>query len=141
MISASQGTLKKCSPTINLKYTTPWWNENCEEAVRKKHGARNLLKKYPTVANLINFKKLQAIAKKIILQAKRQSFRQYCSTINSDTPVSQIWKRIASMQKKNKPKNSKPLFTIDQNICMDPQKKSNLLAETFENTFNSDKIP
>ena len=132
---ACEKTLKKTSRTINLRYYTPWWSEECSEIVRDKHQARNRLNKYPTVENLINFKRLEAMAKKITRKAKRESFKKYCSTLNYETPISEIWNKIGAFQKKYKTENISPFITPHE-ICTDPQKKSNLLAAQYEKNFN-----
>ena len=136
MTKACETTMKKCSKVINLKYATPWWTEECKEIVNKKHRARNILRKYPTPENLINFKRIQAQAKIVLKRSKRESFKKYCSSINDETPISEIWNKIAAMQKKNKIKNSTPLITLGE-IYTDSQKKSDVLASKFEKTFNS----
>jgi len=52
----------------------------------------------PSQANLINFKRCEALVKREVKLAKKASWTKYCSSITSDTPISKIWSKIKRLQ-------------------------------------------
>ena len=76
---------------------TPWWDTECSKAVAHRRRARNILSRSPTLANLIEYKRLTAVARHIIKSKKKQSWRRYVSKLGFDTPVGQVWQTIRSM--------------------------------------------
>lgn len=73
------------------KRAVPCWTDVCSEAVRERNRTFKMLRKtLPTIA--------QAIVKKTIKEAKKQSWREYCSKIGRVTSVREIWGMIKSMR-------------------------------------------
>ncbi len=71
----------------------PWWTDKCSKAVRERNTAFKLLKRTHNYNHLILFKKAQAVVRKTISQAKRESWRGFCSGIGRTTPVGDVWSR------------------------------------------------
>jgi hypothetical protein len=69
--------------------------QSCAQAV----DAKRALISNPSPANLIAFKRSEARVKWEVKQAKQNSRRKYCATITSNTPISQLWKKVKSLCK------------------------------------------
>lgn len=88
-----------------------WWNEHCDEAVRKRKQSYQLYKNNPNLENLLAYKKQDANTKKFIKNTKRQSWRNFCRNLNKNTPIKTVWHNL------NKYKNRR-----QQNyIMIDPE--------------------
>lgn len=135
IVETTKGIFNKTKPIKNPKFCKPWWNEECRKAVHDSHHAKNLFKKKPTMSNLINMRKTEAIAKKVCKKAKKESFKKFCNKINSETPSAIIWKSIHQLANCYVPKNNVP-FVYNNKILTTPLEKVNLLADIFEAAFN-----
>uniref|UniRef100_A0A2P2HZJ0 RNA-directed DNA polymerase from mobile element jockey-like n=1 Tax=Hirondellea gigas TaxID=1518452 RepID=A0A2P2HZJ0_9CRUS len=91
---ASIKTIPQSQSQITYKRCTPWWDKECSKAVAHRRNAKNKLSKNPTVLNLIEYKKCTAIAKRKIIQKKRDSWNDFVSSLDSKTPPSRVWNAI-----------------------------------------------
>ena len=119
---------------INIKYSQPWWTQECAQVTKEKHKARNKFRKHPTEQNYQNFKSIESRALTIIDDAKIKSFREFCNSITSETPLKLIWKRICAISKKYKPQTP-TFFNINDTMVTEPENKSNVIADLYEKTF------
>ena len=68
----------RCSiPVKQAPMLVPWWNKECDEAVRNRNVAYRRFKKYPIIFNAIEYKRLRAVARRVIKEAKRCSWRKF----------------------------------------------------------------
>ena len=72
----------------------PWWNEECECALRERKRAFCRFDRYPTVENKLEYLRLKAKARKIMRISKKESWRHYVSSVNSSTPTSKVWEKV-----------------------------------------------
>ena len=115
----------------------PWWNAACQEATAQKKRDERAMKRNPTTANKIAYKRSRALSRKILNQARRESWMNYVSSININTSMNKIWKRIKKMKGKFS-RNPPPLLqTVGDNLTQDPQITSNIFAETFSAISNT----
>lgn len=63
------------------KTNVPWWNEECSGAIKKRNRAFKILRTTLTMDNLMDYQRKKALARKVIKEAKKESWRQFCSTI------------------------------------------------------------
>ena len=96
---------------------TPWWNKKCYEAVQNRRKAQHAAERHPTYSNLLNLRRLTAIARNVCKNEKKQSLQDYISSLKYDTPQSQVWNKIRNFKsvyrQPNYPivENSKPILT------------------------------
>lgn len=60
------------------------------ETVRNRNETFQLLRRTPNFQHLIQFKKAQALVRKVIKEAKRRYWRDVCDTIWNATPVGEV---------------------------------------------------
>ncbi|XP_072398128.1 uncharacterized protein [Diabrotica undecimpunctata] len=75
---------------IRRDKVTPWWNEDCKEAIKESKKALQKYKRYKSLENLINLKECRAKAKLITTRSKRQSWIKYVETINNYTSLTNM---------------------------------------------------
>ena len=114
--------------TMGHKYNPiPWWNEEC----KKTHKVRKYwVRKYrntKTVQDKIELNRASAIARRTKRQARKQSWREYVASINCNTPMATVWKKLRKMTGKYSA-GRLPCIKVGGNIEMDSNKVADALA-------------
>ena len=65
--------ISKTSGKINTKYSNPWWNDECAQAIKNRKKALKTFNRVTTLENLNKYKKARAKARQIINHSKRVS--------------------------------------------------------------------
>ena len=136
IIATGLDYFKLTKKEVTVKYSKPWWTDECAAAVRDKHRAKNHFHRHPTIENYQEFKQKEKTCSDVIYKAKQQSFRSFISTITEDTPVKELWRRISSLSGKFKPPARAPIIKNGE-IYTNPQDKARLIAEAYKNAFNT----
>ena len=76
----------------------PWWNECCARTRREKKVFQRRYHRYPTVENKVALNRARAEARKAQRQARKQCWIDYINTINSKTPLNNIFKMMKKMK-------------------------------------------
>lgn len=76
----------------------PWWNKECDQAVRSRNTAYKRLRTFPMLVNVMEYKQLRAVARTVIKDAKRNSCREFCGMLGPETPVWHLWSAIVECQ-------------------------------------------
>lgn len=130
VLSSAEAHVKKVT-LGSKKKTVPWWNSECETAIKQSKKALNKLKRHKTPENLTEFKRLRAIARFTVKQSKRTSWASYVSSINPSTPSNEIWRKIRSIKGIN-PGSSVTYLTQNNNVINSPQGIAELFADSFQ---------
>merc|ERR1711867_149739 len=99
IINAAEQTIPKTS-TNPRHIPVPWWNDECKRDIKAREKALEKFKKQPTLENMIEKKKKKAVARRTVRKAKRESWREYVTTLNRESTSKQVWGRIARIQHK-----------------------------------------
>ena len=123
----------------NNKKTVPWWTPKCKEAIQKKRRAWRMYKRNKTEVNYINFKRLSAVARRTIREAKRECWRKFVSTINSYTPITAVWQKIHKIVGKYQ-RNVAPIIIQNGIKIADPKEVAEILAKHFSQISRGDHL-
>ena len=135
LIDISNQCIAKSS-TNSFKKKKPWFNDECKEAIKKRKDSLKRFKQYPTKTNLNACKILRAKARRIIKQAKRSSWKDFISKINTRTPMTTIWNMIKKINGKNQ--NMKySHIKVDDKIYESKEEIANILGRTFKSNSSS----
>lgn len=74
IIKAAEESIPISSGTRSYNFYTPWWDIECSRAVAERKKAKGKLWRSPSVENLINYKRTEAIAKRVKLKKQQQSW-------------------------------------------------------------------
>ena len=105
ILSTSNSFIAKSKTEKSLKRCTPWWDQDCKDAVADRNAAKNALLRHPLPGNLIYYKRCQARVKFLIKKKKTESWRVFASTLQSNTPSKKIWRVIKSINGKQSSRN------------------------------------
>ena len=116
--------------------TKPWFDEECKEAIAKKKKALSKFLKNMSTENVIEYKRQQAIAKKLIKTKKRLSWQSYISKLNSKTPIGKVWQMIRKINGKNNHQPVHHLMDQDEKIT-DKLEITERLGTAFKTNFST----
>lgn len=138
IIKAAQETIPK-STGKNRKKSVPWWDKNCEMAIKGKNRAFKQLKKQHNLETLVQYRKAQAIVRKTVKTAKRMFWWKYCSSIGRETALARVWGMIRKMNG-NKSKYEIPVLYSNNSKAISNMEKAELFANTFLKVHASDNL-
>ena len=134
--------IPKTSSKVSNKYCCFWWTPECKLALSNAKRQFRILQGFHSDANLVEYKRLDAIATRTLLEAKSTSWKKYLSTVNKDTVNTILWKVINSLSGKT---NSFDKITLNVNNIelTDPADISKQFGEFFsnvssDNNYNED---
>ena len=129
LITAAEASIPS-SNSFSLSTHNPWWNDDCKLAKREKNRARRRYIKSKDPCDLIDYKRLKAKARQIYNSAQKKSWQEYVSKINSETSVTQIWKRVNKLRGKHKGSHV-PSLRYNGDILNEPSRVAECLAESL----------
>ena len=134
---------EECIPKYptTTKNNKPWYNRECKEAIRTRRTALRKFNKNPTTVNLTNYKNYRAKARRKIKEAKRTSWKNFVTKLNTNTKIKTVWNMIRKITGKY---NNTPIKHLTKNNIKVTSKKdiANLLAETFaQNSSQKNQNP
>ena len=135
ILHAAEAAIPKTS-TVHTKRGVSWWTTDCRQALRERNRRYRHFRQQPSQDNFIAYKKARAQARKVIRNAKRDSWRQFVSSINRTTPLTQVWNSINRISNR---KTHTPITTlkINNTVIDTPETIANTLAQTFEQASSS----
>ena len=115
----------------------PWWDEDCKALVRERNKAERLNKRYPDLNNKIRVKLIQARCRRTFRRKKRQSFRNFTSSINSKMHSKKVWSMVQKLTGKKGPGHLNHLKDDQGDFITDHKDISNKFASTFSHNSSS----
>ena len=122
-------TFKISSPKRPKKLTL-WWNDSCSEAVTNRRRCWRELERNPCEETLRGYRTASREAQKICRKAKRESFQNYVSSLEHNTPKKEVWRKIKAISRTYVPQ-SFPILDQDE-IVIDMKQKANLFCSQFQ---------
>ena len=86
-----------------------------------------------TLENKIAFKKANAISNRIIRKSKRDSWKNFLSSINSQTTPKDLWGKLNALKGKNKNKSISSIKIGDNTFLDKKGDIANALAKNYQN--------
>ena len=130
IISAADRSIPKTKGGLAVK-CVPWWNDQLRDAWKDKKQKFKTFKQSKLQAHKIIFQQARARFRHLLKTSRSQSWKQFVSSVNSRTPINNIWRKV----NKIRGKYSEPVMpSLDDeagNILTDPTSTSNMLAESL----------
>lgn len=148
IISAAEISIPTTKEDIHPR-SVPWWNDRVAEVVNKRRRALRQLQKLrkkgtsndtTLEAALEEFQQARTKSRKVIEEAKSRSWQEYISTINEDTPSSEMWKKIRTISGKRSSARTWSV-KIDDKQTTDPKEIAEHLAQFFEESSSDSSYP
>ena len=100
LLDIAADDIPKTSPFPKRK-AKPWFDEDCQAAKKERNKANRLANKHPSAANSMRARVIQARTKNLFKQKKRDSWKNYVSSVNVNTPSKKVWDMIRKITGKN----------------------------------------
>lgn len=110
----------------------PWWKEECSNAIKERNKAFKQLGGKICMRNLVAYKKARAKTRRIIKNAKREGWREFCSTIGKDTTMDKIWNMLRNMSGKGNKSALIPVLIEEEKVAVIDIDKANMLGKVLE---------
>ena len=136
LILTASNCFQKTKETVTPKFSTPWWNTDCHDAVRHRRHCKNIFHRHPTAQNLAHLHSAESLTRQVIKKAKRKSLVEFSNTLNRETSVKQTWDYLSKFARKRPSTPCYPIILEDQ-ILTNPISKANAIAEYYSAIFNS----
>ena len=132
--NAADSSIPKKQP--NPKYPVPWWNSECSRTQAERKRAMRRYRRTKSLGDKIALNRATAEARKVKRAARKESWKRYLSSINSDTPINKHWAKISKI--KGKYKGHKAVCLMENNQTITNQAHvANILANHFSETSSS----
>ena len=129
LTEAASTSIPKTKPRVGRK-NVPYWNNKCQEAVEKRNEALNKMRRTQELSDCIAYRVQKGITQKVIKDAKRTCWRDYCGSVNEKTKMSDIWRTTRKMSGV-KQQHTIPNLKKNETIYETNAQKAQLFAETF----------
>ena len=139
IITAAENTISR---TKNVgKRPIPWWNSDCQRAVRRKKAAFLKMKRTFKIDDVLAFKKSRSECRRTILNAKRRCWEAYCSTMDIKTNVKTVWRTVRALSGIYCGKTFPDLKTDDGGTISDDRSKANAIANVLAEVSSTNNYP
>lgn len=128
ILSAAEKSIPKTRYSLNNN--VPWWNEEIANAIRNRKKASRKMKRSKSKQDHITFKRYRAIARKTLIRVRKESLRNFISSINCNTPISKIWKKIKKFHGKYRRSNP-PIIKNNNRDASSPKESAEWIAQSF----------
>ena len=135
--AAAQNIPKKKIPVKGSM--VPWWSEECNSVVRARNRAYKRLRKHLIESYAIEYKRLRAKARRVIKEAKKQSWRNFCGKLGPDTPINKIWSFVHRMTGAFQ-QATIPVLHFDGAEAVNNKEKVNMLVKQFQKVHSSNNV-
>ena len=129
LAAADQSIPKKTTTYKNPPI--PFWNDELEGLRRTRRKLERRYYNNRTPLNRTSFNRAQALFKYKLNQARKDSWKQFLSSINQHTTLHDIWTKVQKIMGKFKPFPHPVLLDLNNNLLTDRREVANLLASTF----------
>ena len=119
-----------------IKRSVPWWNEECETAIKYREKCRKKCIRIRTGPKYEKLKEARAKVKQVIKKAKLDSWNEFCNNLSYKTTSKELWSQVHRMQ--GRPPPITPIFRINNEILVTNADKATALVRHYQ-TVSSDK--
>ena len=123
---------------FNQQKSKVWFDDECKAAKRERNKAERFNKLHPDLPSSIRVKKMQAFTRRLFRRKKRQSFRNYVSSLGDRVKAKKVWYFVFKMTGKKIPSHLHHLKDEHGNLITDKEEIANLFGKTYENIHSSE---
>ena len=120
-----------CTCTSRRKIKVPWYNEDCKKAKKERKSALRRFRQAPTLVNMMAYRGARARCRFVMKKARKDSWREFCSSLNTKAKPSTVWRAIRKINGKSGSPTLQHLHANGSTIT-DKKEVANLLASMLE---------
>ena len=139
ILSAAEQAIPISRPGGTRTRNNPWWTPECDAAVREKRKACRLYRRYSTPATHADMIKKKSTSNRLIAQAKKQYWLNYTETLNGQTKLGEIYKKIKKI--KQQYVQPDPVMSSGDRHLITNAEKAEAFATTFAAASSIETLP
>ena len=136
LLDIAVDNILKTSPFPKRK-AKPWFDEDCQAAKKERNKANRLPNKHPSAANSMRARLIKARTKKLFKQKKRDSWKNYVSSVNVNTLSKKVWDMIRKITGKHVASPMHHLKDDNGTLITDRVEIANTLGAAIEKSSSS----
>lgn len=109
----------------------PYWNENLDNLIKERNKARNRLNKKQTLDAQVEYSRLKAQTQQAIRKSAKQHWEHYCSSLNENTKLADVWKMSKKMNGNNTFNARNHTIIENGTTLVSPTEKAEAFAKYF----------
>ena len=95
ILQAAEKNVSVSKPSKNpTRKPIPYWTDECTAAVKERNKAKNKMQQTRDLTNRQAYYKLKGVAQRVVKDAKKQHWREYCNTLDKTLKIGKIWKTV-----------------------------------------------
>jgi len=114
----------------------PYWNDEIKSALLERNRARNKMNRSKNLDDYIEYKRLRAMAQRTVRTTQVNSWRDFCSNMNSQTKLGTVWKMARKLDGNKHNPTSVSLRENGNDVDRDSD-KAELFAKKFAEISSS----
>ena len=130
ILEAAEANIPQTSGRPRVGKSTPWWDQECATAIKKRRDAKKLVARTPNLTNLDNYIEAKNSFKRLISKKKKASFQNFVYELGPDTPIGKAHKKIRALKGYTPPPDN-PL-KVNNEVIIDDKEKAQALANFYE---------
>lgn len=138
VLRAAKLSIPRSKGKMNRK-AVPWWTEECSKIIKERNRAFKRLKRTHNFQRLMEYKKAQAQVRKVVKKAKRNIWREYCSSIGRTTPLGDVWGMIRKMRGIRKDWQY-PVLKSGAVIAVTNEEKAEIIVKALVEIYSSNNL-
>ena len=135
VIKTTKQLIKLESKEIKYKHHKPFWSTECSYYIALRRKAQKTYERFPTIENKTKLNRQTAVTKRFLLRKKREKWHEFCSSLDYETPTSNVWRFFKMMIGKPNFDFSYPILDNGNPIHED-EKIANIFANFYHTIFN-----
>ncbi|KAK2724485.1 hypothetical protein QYM36_001103 [Artemia franciscana] len=135
LLEAAEKTIPKNKHNLKGQKSTPWWNEDCEEAKKELKKRRQKYDRIPTLDRYIKVKRAHARFRKKVKEAKRHSWHTFVENLDFRESSAKVYRFIKCMNTRNQAREDNPPTVVNGETLVDNIDKANAGAEYLKNVI------
>jgi hypothetical protein len=105
-----------------------WMAVDVKKNIRERRKAERSYQKRPTMENLLIYKKSKAETRRLLKKTRRETWKEYVSTITEKTSSKTVWDKVGQISGKRRAQDIRYLVTENGTRVGDPSKMADELA-------------
>ena len=122
--------IPRTTPPKGKTRSVPYWTDECTRHVRERTEARNKMQKTKDPADAEEYRRIKGITQKVIKDAQKTSWREYCTTLNDKTKLGKVWGTLRKMSG-TRSRPAIPTMKKEGRSYTTNQEKANLFGRCF----------
>ena len=111
--------------------SVPYWDDVCTTRIKDRNVAQNKMNNTRDLNDIINYKRLKALAQRDLKSKAKEYWQQYCSSLNNNTKLGSVWNMARKMNGVQS-NRSMPSLQLGQRTADTNIEKADMLANVFE---------